>query len=214
MDHIDLLVKAIEDVDVKSFIQSNDSEVKILNERSFAYELYRVWYDFNKEKKNGLVINAEITKRIDDNFKKNAEELFGDKTERFLPDMVLHHSQWDNDYQELICEIKIFEKLTKDSLLRDLKKLVAYTTPECILYHHFKNAVFILINGTPEGLIDKFTMKEIAEYKNSPITCLFVNICGNIKVERCSLKKIVERDFERKDYAPICHNTNEAEKPC
>lgn len=199
MCHIDLLEEAIKHIEKNSFTNKENSGVEILNERSFAYELYRVWYNLNEEKKNGLVINAEITKRIDDNFKKKAEELFKDKVERFLPDMVLHHSQWDNDCQELICEIKIFAKSTKDSLLRDLKKLVAYTTPECILYHNFKNAVFILINGAPKGLIDKLTMEEITKYKNSPITCLFVNICDKIIVERCSLKELVERNFDIKD---------------
>lgn len=196
MCHIDLLVKAIKDVDVNAFAHFDNRGVEILNERSFAYELYRVWYNLNKKNKTGLVINAEITKRIEDKFKKKTEELFKEKTERFLPDMVLHQSQWDSTAQELICEIKIFNNLTKESLLKDLKKLVAYTTPACVLYHPFKEAVFILVNCTKKLLTEKFTLEEIEELKNSPITCLFVNIRENISVERCSINEVFEHNLK------------------
>lgn len=195
MSNIDLLEEAIKSIDTTVFAHSDNNVIEIINERSFAYELYRVWYSLNKDNQYGFVINAEVTKKIEKKFEKNAVELFGAKVERFLPDMVLHNSQWDGKAQELICEFKIFNNLTSESLLRGIKKLVAYTTPEYVLYHHFNHAAFILVNGTKKMFINKFKIEEIETYKNSPITCFFVTIQNNIIVERCSLCELLQRDI-------------------
>lgn len=189
-EYIDTLIHAIKGINSKFCTLSGRTE--IINERSFAYELYRVWQNEIEEENPELIVNAEVTKMMDEEFKSTGFELFGDDLNRFYPDMVLHRSQSDCNWQELICEIKIFNKLSKESLLKDIKKLVAYTTPGCILYGKFNQAVFILVNGTKKMLMDKFEMNEIERYKKSPITCLFVNIQDLDNVESCSLKELFD----------------------
>jgi hypothetical protein len=88
-----------------------------MNERTFAYELYRQWQDAIVENEEGLIVNAEVTKRVEDEkFLDKLSEIFGltkdGKPHRcFYPDLVFHHSQYDSEKQEIICEIK-----TKDGI--------------------------------------------------------------------------------------------------
>lgn len=154
-EYFSTLLRALEAVKLENcaiFKDTDNKNYELINERSFAYELYRVWNCLNLSK---LKINAEVTKEIGEAFKEKATELFGMEHERFLPDMVLHHSQSDSDQQEIICEIKLTEKLDKDSLEKDLKKLYAYTTQNIVLYHPFKLGVFISVGGTWEDVVNK-----------------------------------------------------------
>lgn len=199
--HFEGLLCAIERIDPQICTvkenETDSSKRKFINERSFAYELYRTW---NNLRPRDLIINAEVTKKIereekeDNKFLKIAQEIFGKEVLWFQPDMVLHSGQEDSDQQEIICEIKVKTSLTKDNLKRDLKKLFAYTTNGCVLYHPFKQGVFILLGGHPEdikGMLTQEDMNQLVEYKNKiekdcirkgeepPIVFLFVQVGKN-----------------------------------
>ena len=179
-----------------------ESTYEIINERSFAYELYRVWSDLVKDKYPELVINAEIPKKINKKYKKMAGELFGRNVRRFLPDMVLHGGQHDSGNQEIICEIKLFKNLKKTSLIKDMKKLLAYTKDK-ILYHPFNHGVFILIGGNKDNFKPKITnfddgLKE--QLKNSKIYIIFTQIGKeNFCVDHSSIKELLKPETSMKN---------------
>lgn len=94
--------------------EDTNTSLKYLNERAFAYELYRQitnrLYSNNNEftPKPPIVVNAEIYKcvevsKICDEDKEDEE----DKENRGVyPDIVIHGGQYSTDKQILICEIK------------------------------------------------------------------------------------------------------------
>lgn len=164
---------------------TNVSELKFMNERTFAYELYRQWQDAIVENKEGLIVNAEVTKRVEgEKFFGKLSEIFGltkdGKPHRcFYPDLVFHHSQYDSEKQEIICEIKtkdgIDEKDNK-KLNQDLRKLAAYMTNDVLLYHPFKLGVFIFVGGTLSDIKDRYASYNLVEDKADDIYCISYNI--------------------------------------
>lgn len=133
---------------------SDVSQLEYLEERSFAYELYRQWENLVEKNDEDMVVNAEVRKRFNRiTFIRRLIEIFGETPNRrphisFYPDMVFHHSQFDSEKQEIICEIKTKKGINDNKKLnQDLKKLAAYMTSETLLYHPFKIGVLILVGG-------------------------------------------------------------------
>ncbi len=164
---------------------TNVEELKYMNERTFAYELYRQWQDAIDENEEGLIINAEVTKRYEDEkFLGKLSEIFGltkdGKPHRcFYPDLVFHHSQYDSEKQEIICEIKTMDGIDEEDnnkLNQDLRKLAAYMTNDVLLYHPFKLGVFILVGGTLSDIKNRYNYCDLVENKANEIYCLSYNI--------------------------------------
>ena len=173
------LLDAIHLIELSNCAIADSNTIQFINERSFAYELYRTWY---KTKPSELVINAEVTKKIDSKYKEKAKELFGKNVKRFSPDIVLHGGQNDPNRQEIICEIKDRKYLRKDSLGKDLKKLKAYTTANEFLYHEFKTGFFVLINGDVSDIANKITEESLHLISDSKILFLIITISENIAI--------------------------------
>lgn len=186
---------------------TNVSELKYMNERTFAYELYRQWQDAIVENEEGLIVNAEVTKRVEDEkFLDKLSEIFGltkdGKPHRcFYPDLVFHHSQYDSEKQEIICEIKTKDGIDEgdnNKLNQDLRKLAAYMTNDVLLYHPFKLGVFILVGGTLSDIKNRYDSYDLVENKLNEIYCLSYNIrkddkgCYNPDVICKSLKEVLQ----------------------
>ena len=159
-----------------------ESHIEYLDERSFAYELYRQWQNLMENGSDDLIINAEVAKKCVDNktFIAKLEKMFGltkeGKPHRcFYPDLVCHHSQFDSEYQEVICEIKTKKGINDNTKLnQDFKKLAAYMTNEVLLCHPFKVGVFILVGGDFSDI--KFTSDELIDNKKNNIYCILYNV--------------------------------------
>lgn len=157
------------------------SQIRYIDERSFAYELYRQWQNLIE---NGadLVINAEVPKECVDKkaFLSKLEKIFGLTNEgkphrRFYPDLVCHHSQFDSEKQEVICEIKTKSGINDNAKLSyDLKKLAAYMTNGVLLCHPFKVGAYILIGGNFSDI--KYGSDKTIDNKKDEIYCILYNI--------------------------------------
>lgn len=204
-EHLDTLTEAIERMELRNLAMnektsSNDEDKwTIINERSFAYELYRQWME---TKSDNLVVNAEVTKIISDKYRKLARIIFHKKHYRFYPDMVLHHSQADSDAQEIICEIKLKSHATPTSITKDIKKLSAYTTEDVVLYHPFKLGVFIFIDGTLDELMLRLREINLSNIDMSRIKF----ICCPMNAETSGF------DVQLYDWSDIC-NTQTTNAP-
>lgn len=110
-----------ESVKMNLISYTDGNETKYLNERAFAYELYRQIanrlyedvLDSNKweDKRPEIVINAEIHKSL-------FSQYYCCST---YPDIVIHGGQSDTEKQLLICEIK--KDARKNDIEMDLNKL-------------------------------------------------------------------------------------------
>lgn len=188
LKHVETLLQAVNKVSPELVSNSNfvDDEKKIefMNERTFAYELYRQWQDLIEVGHNNLVINAEIEKKCgtEQKFVAKLEEIFGltkeGKPHRFFyPDLVCHNSQYTSDKPEVICEIKTkkgIEDKDHTKILHDFKKLSAYMTDGVLLYNPFKIGVFILVGGSFSDI--KFKSEDFIENKKDNIFCLLYNV--------------------------------------
>lgn len=175
-EYIYTLLDAIRLIELSNCAIADNDTMKFINERSFAYELYRTWFN---SKSSDLVINAEITKEIKDNFKQRAYDIFGEEKERFYPDIVLHGGQMDYEHQEIICEIKVIgSNFNQASLLKDLRKLKAYTTKGDVLYHEFKTGIFILAGGNSDKIAETLTDEAVDLIICSKILFISVSIDG------------------------------------
>ena len=164
---------------------SDDSLIEYLEERSFAYEFYRQWENLIEKKYEDLVVNAEVPKKFQKlTFIRRLIKIFGltkkDKPHySFFPDIVLHHSQFDSDKQEIVCEIKTKKGIDDGKSIRlnqDLRKLAAYMTNDVLLYHPFKIGVFILVGGTLSDIKKKYVSYKLVEDKADDIYCISYNI--------------------------------------
>ena len=158
-----------------------ESQIEYYGERSFAYELYRQWQDLIENGVEDLVINAEISKKYEeDKFLVKLARIFGltdggEPHKIFIPDLVCHHSQYDSERQEVICEIKTKDGIKdKNKLYQDIKKLAAYMSDKVLLCHPFKVGAFILIGGDFSDIIVK-SDKLINKKKNN-IYCILYNV--------------------------------------
>jgi hypothetical protein len=113
-------------------------------ERVFAYELYHQYRLIMENKENkeyyyGLKLNAEITKN---GFN---ETILG--KQYIFPDMVLHHSQTDNSFenQKMFIEIKANQHAKIED---DLKKMQVAVSERL----NYQSAIFIAISHTHNSL--------------------------------------------------------------
>lgn len=167
-------------------------DIKYVNERSFAYDLYRHWQTLVEKTGDDVIVNAEVTKKIEEKYLPKLRDIFGfEKNEthhHFEPDLVLHNSQSSSIDQRIICEIKIKDRLrivedvnslkTDNNLYRDLLKLKAYITKDNLLYNPFKYGVFILAGGSFETIKKGLgnTIPSELQYKKHDIYCMMFNI--------------------------------------
>ena len=164
---------------------SDESEIEYHEERTFAYELYRQWENLIEDNYEDMVVNAEVNKRYQKvTFIRRLIKIFG-LTEKgnphisFYPDLVFHHSQFDSEKQEIICEIKTKKGIDDNKnikLNQDLKKLAAYMTDNTLLYHPFKVGVFILVGGNLCEIKNRYMDNIVVNEKVNDIYCLSYNI--------------------------------------
>ena len=128
-------------------------------ERVFAYELYRQWGNQIELAKDPLVLNAEIKKVINGDYyichviDENGETI--EQEFSVYPDIVLHHSQGDDNSQIMICEIKRavnsyhcqVSELTGSAIFGDIHKILGYMTKLEEGKNPFKYGVFLVVNG-------------------------------------------------------------------
>jgi hypothetical protein len=157
-------------------------------ERTFAYEIYRQWENLIKYKGEDMVINAEVPKKYCENkYLEELSKIFGYTNKKkvrscFYPDLVYHHSQYDDSRQELICEIKTLDGLKEKNspkLMTDLKKLSAYMRKETLLEHPFTYGAFILLGGNMKDIKIRYRKTKVVEEKSDRIYCITYNIIKN-----------------------------------
>lgn len=136
-------------------------------ERVFAYELYRQWANRIEKDKEPLVLNAEIKKIVDGDhiicYVDNKEGQTEEQKATLYPDIVLHHSQSDDQSQILICEIKRAinsyngqsSELTGSAIFGDIHKIWKYMTKLDGDKKPFTYGVFLVTNGSLSIITDK-----------------------------------------------------------
>lgn len=125
--------------------ENSKTDQEPLLERTFAYELYRQWYNLIKAYKIPLRVDAEIGKKITNgkiDFQK-IKEIKGDYKE---PDLVLHTSQGNTDNQVIICEIKRNVQLDETKIVNDIIKICHYIDPQIWGGNPYKYGSFIVVN--------------------------------------------------------------------
>lgn len=161
------------------------SEIEYLEERTFAYELYRQWETLVEDNYEDMVVNAEVKKKYQRvTFIRRLIDIFGLTKKgkphtNFYPDLVFHHSQFDSHKQEIICEIKTKEGIYDNKnikLNQDLKKLAAYMTDNILLHHPFKIGVFVLVGGNLSEIQNRYIENKLVNDKANDIYCLSYNI--------------------------------------
>jgi hypothetical protein len=116
-------------------------------ERVFAYELYKQWSENTFVKRNGLKVNAEISKQ----FYSTPESK---KVKLCYPDMILHSGQEANK-NLMVCEIKRFEniKMHRKAQTKDLNSLGYFLDPRLkvkdniVEWKAYKYGVYILVGN-------------------------------------------------------------------
>ena len=152
--YLELLIESIKAVKMPLISYDKNGSAEYVNERAFAYELYRqmanrLYDDVTsylcerwKEERPEIVINAELYKNVGAG---NTEDEKGRK----FPDIVIHGGQHNTDKQLLVCEIKV--EASKEKIQEDLKKLRDYMDNEKMFNHPYCIAVFMNV-----GPIEKF----------------------------------------------------------
>lgn len=113
-------------------------------ERTFAYELYRIWQNLVMLYIGpNLRVDAEIGKKITYG-RIDYSKLAKLKGERKIPDLVLHNSQGNTQHHTIICEIKRDEQLGKTKIKDDLIKLCRYMDAKIWDNNPYKFGCFIL----------------------------------------------------------------------
>ena len=142
------LFKSILSVDNKYLLFTEKDTSKSHNhvERVFAYELYRQWSNrIQILDDNKYLINGEIGKTTS---LFNPFSSLGNK----FPDLVLHQSQGNFDYQGVVCEIKT-SNVTKPSFKEDIEKLCCFVCGDNEAYR-FSFGVFILVGAGIKRILD------------------------------------------------------------
>lgn len=171
-----------------SSVINKHNEFQYGTERTFAYEIYRQWENLIRYKDEDMVVNAEVPKRYSkENYLKELSKIFGYTNKNkvrscFYPDLVYHHSQWDDSRQELICEIKTLNGLNEKNspkLMTDLKKLSAYMRKNTLLEHPFTYGAFILLGGNMRDIKNRYRKTKVVDEKSRRIYCITYNVIRN-----------------------------------
>lgn len=163
-ENIRILLKAIDAIDQNSVYYKHIDDYLCLNERAFAYELYSKWTEALKDNNpSKLRVNAEISKRIEDNYSIIMSTIFGKEKNKwyFYPDMVLHAGQGNGEQQKIICEIKYLENSDQDNVTKDFMKMLAYMTNKALRCDPYEYGVFILVDGCVNQLKELIDIKKI-----------------------------------------------------
>lgn len=163
--YLELLIESIKAVKMPLISYDKNGSAEYVNERAFAYELYRqmanrLYDDVTshncekwKEERPEIVINAELYKNVGaDNTK--------DEKGRKFPDIVIHGGQHSTDKQLLVCEIKV--KASRKEIQEDLKKLHDYMGKKKMSNHPYRKAVFINV-GPIDKLYENLHSQDIKE---------------------------------------------------
>ena len=117
-------------------------------ERTYVCELYHQWRKILERSKNNssqLCLNAEPSKHI---------QIESHKEIWKFPDMILHHSQVDNNDNRIACEFKR-QGWSEDGFDKDMKTLnylLTRASDDSRLKYNFKWGVFVQIGGTIENI--------------------------------------------------------------
>lgn len=89
-------------------------------------------------------------------------------TNHQYPDLVLHHSQGDADFQGIVCEVKRKEGFTNTSFRTDIEKLGHFVGNRKCVYR-FQFGVFILVGADMSEIIKaiKCIDKDILKFNRS-----------------------------------------------
>lgn len=172
-----LFMESIRAVKVE-LVTLDKSHTKYINERAFAYELYRQisnrlykdvkdWGKWQDE--DHIVVNAEIYKRRSES-QENDNGVY--------PDIVIHGGQENTDKQILICEIK--KMASSEAIKEDVDKLLTYMDYDKMSAHPYPLAVFVNV-----GPLDTFMNNLEKTMFNKPINGSLVFISynkGNAKI--------------------------------
>jgi hypothetical protein len=159
-DILKCLFQSVLDVD-KGYIfyHTKKGGVKPQTERVFAYELYRRWAQRVEDQFSGeYLINGEPEKSV---------SAFRSTNHQY-PDLVLHHSQSDTDFQGVVCEVKRKEGFTNTSFRTDIEKLGHFVGNRNCLYR-FRFGVFVLVGADMSDISKaiKRIDKEILKFNRS-----------------------------------------------
>ena len=191
--------------------EKND-KIGYINERGFAYELYRQWQNLVEDNPDDLVVNAEVAKKTE-RYEEILTKIYNTQDKEilhtcFYPDLVYHHSQFDSIAQEIICEIKTIDRLKKikKSLLWDIEKLAAFMENDLLILGKFNIGVFILVGGDFSQI--KEILTEVIDDQNDNICKIGNNIYERINEIYCITYNIKE---EKELYLPevLCETIEE-----
>ncbi len=177
-----MLLDSLSAVKMKLVSYADGDKDKYVNERAFAYELYRQFanrlYDDVeseikwKENRPSIVINAELYKCVGDNNKE-------DNKGRKFPDIVIHGGQHNTHLQLIVCEIKL--KASENEIEEDLNKLFDYMDSVKMFGHPYAYAVFINIG--PRNTFEtnlKCALRKIDKSKGR-LVCISYD-CGIVSI--------------------------------
>ena len=148
------LLESLKETKLKLISYDDNGKDIPLNERAFAYELYRqlanrLYDDIGQmekwtDKRPSIVVNAELYKCVGDNNRV-------DNKGRMFPDIVIHGGQHNNDKQLIVCEIKV--KASESEIENDIEKLFDYMDNTKMFGKDYKLGVFI--NVGPKAVFEK-----------------------------------------------------------
>lgn len=158
--YMETMIKAL--ARVSSQYISRDASYHL--ERTFMCEFYHQWSMFlQMENPQRLYLNGEVCKHLNDNNNEKCK----------YPDLILHHSQDDNQDNRIACELKRQnwedEDFVKD--MNTLKLALTSASYNAKLKENFKWGVLIQIGGDIDK-IEEFVKNK--RYHNK-IWCIVVN---------------------------------------
>ena len=172
---------------VKYKISCGENRFKYVDhlERVFAYELYRHWSNIIALDGEKLLLNGEINKVINKNkIQYRVDNSLNFEEVTLYPDLILHHSQSDDDSQLIVCEIKRNHQLSGSKILSDLYKISCYMAPDIFKNESkpFKFGVFILVGNSlsmineylnidTEIKVDESTKLNLSDFANNEQLC-------------------------------------------
>lgn len=182
-----IFIESVKSVKKSLISYKNDDALIYLNERAFAYELYRqianrLYEDvLDENKRPEIVINAEI-------YKSSCSKCPGCPKYSKYPDIVIHGGQYDTENQLLICEIK--REAGKNDIEEDLKKLFFFMGNDNMFGNPFPLAIFVNV-GPYEKLMKhlKVLQDENKQKDENMHGCLFVVSYDNGKVKIAQIIK-------------------------
>ena len=158
--YMETMIKAL--ARVSSQYITRDSSYHL--ERTFMCEFYHQWSMLlQMENPKGLYLNGEVCKHLYDNNNEKCK----------YPDLILYHSQDDNQDNRIACELKRQNWDDKDFAkdMKSLKLVLTSASNNAKLKSNFKWGVFIQIGGS----IDRIEAFVNNKRYQKDIWCIVVN---------------------------------------